>query len=85
MRGVWQLCRGGLVSRQDRAGAVLRVQDVTVKVRERGGQAWLRGTAETAEANDARIRKQSMTAAEAYRRLLIAAGHLPATEANDRG
>lgn len=40
---------------------------------------------ETADSADDRTRNESRKAAEAYRELLIAAGHLPATEANDRG
>ena len=52
---------------------------------KRGGQAWLDGRAESADTNDDRMRQQSRKADLKYYRLLQAAGHLPATEANERG
>ena len=57
----------------------------SVSAWKRGGQAWLEGRAESADANDDRMRQESRKATEKYRRLLVAAGHMPATEANDRG
>ena len=51
-----------------------RIERTRSYTRRRNSRLW---RVETAEANDARTRNESMAATEAYRRLLEATGHLP--------